>query len=86
MGRPVEAQALLTAAWLAETPDDMFQRELDEGDLILMAPAGGEHGLVEVELTGLLFVEVKRRKLGVLFSSDTGFLLQRNPDTVRCLI
>ena len=84
MGRPVEAQALLTAAWLAETPDDMFQRELDEGDLILMAPAGGEHGLVEVELTGLLFVEVKRRKLGVLFSSDTGFLLQRNPDTVRC--
>jgi Uma2 family endonuclease len=84
MGRPVEAHALLTAAWLAETPDGMFQRELDEGELILMAPAGGEHGLIEVELTGRLFLEVKRRKLGVMFSSDTGFLLQRNPDTVRC--
>jgi Uma2 family endonuclease len=84
MGRPVEAHALLTAAWLAETPDGMFQRELDEGELILMAPAGGEHGLSEVRLTGLLFAEVERRKLGVLFSSDTGFLLQRNPDTVRC--
>jgi Uma2 family endonuclease len=84
MGRPVEAHALLTAAWLAETPDGMFQRELDEGELILIAPAGGEHGLSEVRLTGLLFAEVERHKLGVLFSSDTGFLLQRNPDTVRC--
>jgi Uma2 family endonuclease len=84
MGRPAQAQDLLTAAWLAETPDGMFQRELDEGELILMAPAGGEHGLTEVRLTGLLFAEVERRKLGVLFSSDTGFLLQRNPDTVRC--
>jgi Uma2 family endonuclease len=84
MGRPVQAQALLTAAILAETPDDMFQWELDEGELIRMAPAGGEHGLVEVRLTGLLFAEVERRKLGVLFSSDTGFLLKRNPDTVRC--
>jgi Uma2 family endonuclease len=84
MGRPVEAQALLTAAWLAETPDDEFQRELDEGELILMAPAGGEHGFSEVRLTGLIFQEVERRKLGVLFSSDTGFLLQRDPDTVRC--
>jgi len=84
MGRPVEAHALLTAAWLAETPDGMFQRELDEGELILMAPAGGEHGLSEMRLAGLLFAEVERRKLGVLFSSDTGFLLQRNPDTVRC--
>jgi Uma2 family endonuclease len=84
MGRPAEAQSLLTAAWLAETPDDMFQRELDEGELILMAPAGGEHGLAEVELLGLLLAEVKRGKLGVMFSSDTGFLLQRNPDTVRC--
>jgi Uma2 family endonuclease len=84
MGRPVEAQALLTAAWLAETPDGMFQRELDEGELILMAPAGGEHGFVEMRLAGLLFAEVERRELGVLFSADTGFLLQRNPDTVRC--
>ncbi len=84
MGRPVEAQALLTAAWLADTPDGDLQRELDEGELILMAPAGAQHGLVEVRLTGLLFAEVERRKLGVLFSSDTGFVLQRNPDTVRC--
>lgn len=84
MGRPVQAQALLTAAWLAETPDGDLQRELDEGELILMAPAGAQHGLVEVRLTGLLFAEVERRKLGVLFSSDTGFILQRNPDTVRC--
>jgi Uma2 family endonuclease len=84
MGRPVEAHPLLTAAWLAETPDDMFQRELDEGELILMAPAGGEHGLSEMHLAGLIFAEVKKRKLGVMFSSDTGFLLKRNPDTVRC--
>jgi Uma2 family endonuclease len=84
MGRPVEAQALLTAAWLADTPDGMFQRELDEGELILMAPAGGEHGFLEMRLAGLLFAEVENRRLGVLFSSAMGFLLQRNPDTVRC--
>ena len=48
-----------------------------------MAPAGGGHGKVAVELTAPLAMHVKARGLGVVFAAETGFLIQRNPDTVR---
>jgi Uma2 family endonuclease len=40
------------------------------------------HGFVGFEIGGPLYAFVKRRRLGRLFTSDTQFMLSRNPDTV----
>jgi Uma2 family endonuclease len=75
-------KVLLTADELERMPDDdSVQIELDEGELITMAPAGDDHSFVEVALISLLHQFVKGRKLGRVFSGDAGFRL--NDDTVR---
>ena len=83
MGTQTEVRPLMTADELAEFPDDSFQCELDEGELIMMAPTGEEHGRIEGDVFGLLYTEVRKRRLGRLYSSDTGFVLRENPDIVR---
>ena len=57
--------------------------ELVAGAIRVMEPAGAAHGLVEVRLLGLLLAHVRPRGLGELFTGDTGFVLRRDPDTVR---
>jgi Uma2 family endonuclease len=84
MGTQTAIRPLMNADELAEFPDDGFQYELDDGELIMMAPAGEEHGRIEGDVFGLLYAEVRKRGLGRLYSSDTGFVLRENPDIVRC--
>jgi len=73
----------MNADELAEFPDDGFQYELDDGELIMMAPAGEEHGRIEGDVLGLLYLEVKKLRLGQLYSCNTGFVLREDPDTLR---
>jgi Uma2 family endonuclease len=47
-----------------------------------MNPAGSEHGDISLELGMLLRQYVKRHGLGRVFGAETGFLLERDPDTV----
>jgi Uma2 family endonuclease len=47
-----------------------------------MAPAGGEHGAVTVNLTSPLDVHVKANNLGIVFGAETGFKIETDPDTV----
>jgi Uma2 family endonuclease len=73
---------LLTAAELERLPDDdSVQIELDEGEVITMAPAGEDHGGIEAELVARLFLFAKQNDLGKVYSGDTGFRL--SDDTVR---
>ena len=76
-------QIAVTARQLGEMPKDSFFYELDEGELIRMPPAGEEHGWTEGELYVLIFNHVKTHGLGRVYPSDTGFLLQSDPDVVR---
>lgn len=75
---------LMSAERLLQLPDDDLQYEIDEGQLIRMAPAGGIHGRTEGDLYGKLYVALLDKDLGELYPSDTGFLLFENPATVRC--
>lgn len=76
-------KVLLTAAELERMPDDdSVQIELDEGEIIAMAPASEEHGFVEIDLGARLHQFVKAHDLGRVYPGDTGFRL--SPDTVRC--
>jgi Uma2 family endonuclease len=79
----MNTKTLLTADELEQMPDDdSVQIELDEGELITMPPAGGEHGYIELGIGSDLRVFVRKHKLGRVYPGDTGFRLGR--DTVRC--
>ncbi|MBX3068904.1 MAG: Uma2 family endonuclease [Thermomicrobiales bacterium] len=55
--------------------------ELIEGELAPMTPPGGEHGEIQANLIGIIREFVSTREAGKVFG-DTGYVLQRNPDTV----
>jgi Uma2 family endonuclease len=66
-----------------DNPDRSFELTAN-GELIVMAPVGGESGNSELELGGELFVWNRQARLGKIFSSSTVFVLpngaQRSPD------
>ena len=74
---------LVTAEELLDMPDDGFRYELVRGELRKMAPAGSGHSISGVRIAAPLFNHVNANNLGKVFGSDGGFLLARNPDTVR---
>ncbi len=49
----------------------------------MMSPAGARHGRVAHNIGLVLGNHVRRTQTGVVFAAETGFLLSRNPDTVR---
>ena len=73
---------LMTAEELIRLPRGQYRYELVKGELLTMSPSGGQHGAVTVYLTAPLATFVKAHKLGVVFGAETGFVLERNPDTV----
>lgn len=73
----------MTAEQLASLPDDGSRRELVEGVLHMMSPAGGRHGRVAAKLLLRVGVHVEQQNLGRTFAAETGYLLSQDPDTVR---
>jgi len=74
----------MTAEDLLALPDRGNRYELVEGELQQMAPASGPHGRDGGRIFGRLQRFTEEHGLGVVYLSDTGFLLRREPDTVRC--
>ena len=72
----------LTAEELASIPDNGKRCELVNGVLRMMSPAGGRHGRIAGQLLLRVGNHVEQQ-LGATFAAETGFLLHRNPDTVR---
>lgn len=72
-----------TADQLLAIPDNGQRYELIAGELRVMSPAGNEHGRIAAELCSLVSVFVREHSLGAYFAAETGFLIGRNPDTVR---
>ncbi|MEM9883161.1 MAG: Uma2 family endonuclease [Planctomycetota bacterium] len=57
--------------------------ELIRGELKMMSPAGGSHGIVGMRLVRALNRFLGDQDLGECTLAETGFILDRNPDTVR---
>lgn len=73
----------ITAEQLWSLPLSNQRCELIEGELRMMSPAGGRHGRIGVNVTVLLSAHVRADDLGVVYGADTGFIIGRDPDTVR---
>jgi len=81
---------IMTAASTITTADQLFAAgsslgrcELVRGELIMMSPAGGRHGDMTMRLAGRLWQWNDQSKAGRVYAAETGFVLERNPDTVR---
>ncbi|MDP9357998.1 MAG: Uma2 family endonuclease [Chloroflexota bacterium] len=73
---------LVTVEDVAAMARDAYRYDLIRGELRRMAPAGFEHGLITVRISGPLYAYVEARHLGVVLTAETGFVLRRDPDTL----
>jgi len=78
----VVTEPITTAEQLLRA-QDLGRCELVHGDLVMMSPAGFEHGRIVVRITRPLAEFVEQQKLGVVTGAETGFHIARDPDTVR---
>ncbi len=74
---------LLTAADLLRLGTNGVRGELIRGVLCKTMSTGQRHGQIVMDLAFELNAFVKPRRLGTLVGSDSGILLEREPDTVR---
>ena len=74
---------LVTADQLLHMPKDGYRYQLVAGELQRMTPAGWRHGDIGNRLQVSLGAYVRSNGLGKVFMAETGFLLSRDPDTVR---
>ena len=76
-------QGLLTAEDLLRLDNKGMKGELIRGVLHERMPAGGRNGEIAAALATEFVIFVRRNRLGRVGGSDTGVLLERDPDTVR---
>jgi Uma2 family endonuclease len=79
----VGAEAKLVTAEDALDLGGQGHWELVRGEIREMPPAGEEHGFRVMWIAFYLMAHVKEHDLGVVYAAETGFLIARNPDTVR---
>ena len=75
-------ERLLTADEVWRNPPPQ-RYELIRGVIVTMDPSGGEHGEISSTTAVLLASYIKQHKLGKAYGAETGFIVARNPDTVR---
>ena len=74
---------LFTAEDLERLPSIGKRLELVKGKVYEMAPAGGRHGGVAMTTGIIVGGHVRSNGLGRVFAAETGFIIRRDPDTVR---
>ena len=71
-----------TADELCRLPEG-WRYEIDEGELVIMAPAGYTHGDLVMRIGRLLGNFVAAERLGRVVGGESGFRLRTGPETLR---
>jgi len=74
---------LMTAEQLATLTPEASRGELIAGEFNSMSPAGFTHGRIALKIGTYLNMFIMEHQLGEAYAAETGFILKRNPDTVR---
>ncbi|MEL7498336.1 MAG: Uma2 family endonuclease [Planctomycetota bacterium] len=72
-----------SAKQLFALPNDGNRYELVKGDVVMMSPAGSEHGWIAGRIFVRLATHVEKHDLGRAYAAETGFKIATSPDTVR---
>lgn len=75
--------ATITAEDLLRLNIQDKRSELVRGRLVVREPAGFAHGVVAARIGGAVAAFVRTCELGLVVAAETGFTLERDPDTVR---
>jgi len=73
----------VTASQLLTLREPGCRFELVRGEVRRMSPAGWWHGSIVGRLATAIGVYAESTGQGVMFGAETGFLIERGPDTVR---
>lgn len=73
----------MTSEQLARHPIDNKRTELVRGRLVVREPAKPFHGLVAARVLTEIGIYLRSNSIGEVFAAETGFTLERHPDTVR---
>lgn len=76
-------EKLITLEEFAALPGDGRLHELVKGRIVEINSPKPKHGFYCSEIAGLLRDFVKPRKLGRVFSNDSGVVTERDPDSMR---
>ncbi len=76
-------KTLVTADELLRISAEGKRCELVDGEVIEMAPTGVNHARVVTRIALALAIYVDSHDLGTVLTGDAGFVIRRNPDTVR---
>lgn len=77
------AASITTAEQLLLACGDIGPCELVAGELRMMSPAGFRHGAVTARIATAMASHAESHRLGTVLAAETGFLIAREPDTVR---
>lgn len=77
-----QTQSMTIAAFAAIDEPGRF--DLIRGELLRMAPTGGEHGEIAMELARHIANHVADHGLGRVYIDEAGFTLSEEPPTVLC--
>jgi Uma2 family endonuclease len=80
---PHMAPATMTAEELLRLNIQDKRSELVRGRLVVREPAGFAHGVVVSRIGEQVAAFVRTQGLGLVVAAETGFTLERSPDTVR---
>jgi len=83
MSDPIRAARLIAEDLPYLAPEEEGHSELVAGKMVREPPPGEEHGWVAAGVLGHLFPFVREHRLGRMYAAETGFVLARDPDTVR---
>jgi Uma2 family endonuclease len=81
-----QTEKLLTAEEFAEIAarGDVGRCELVEGRLLPLSGAKPRHGRIAGRVFRYIDRHVEKQRLGVVYAAETGYVVARSPDTIKC--
>jgi Uma2 family endonuclease len=73
----------MTAKVLVKLPPERSCGELIRGKFFHKPFSDQVHGYIAANILGFLDIHIRKTRVGRVFMTGTGFILARNPDTVR---
>ena len=73
----------ITAEELERMPEGDDRVELVRGEVVREPPAGYHHGRIAIPVAHAILNYLEKNNIGFVMGADTGFVLSRDPDTVR---